>query len=135
MDSFRKDVMDGLSFITYAPIIFISAKTGQRVEKLFDLIDYVSQQHAMRIQTGMLNDVINDATAQVQPPSDKGKRLKLYYATQVGVKPPTFVIFVNNKELFHFSYLRYIENQIRSVFGMEGTPIKFYIRERTKDKD
>lgn len=135
MDSFRKDVMDGLSFITYAPIIFISAKTGQRVEKLFDLIDYVSQQHAMRIQTGMLNDVINDATAQVQPPSDKGKRLKLYYATQVGVKPPTFVIFVNNKELFHFSYLRYIENQIRSVFGMEGTPIKFYIRERTKDKE
>ena len=89
----------------------------------------------MRIQTGMLNDVINDATAQVQPPSDKGKRLKLYYATQVGVKPPTFVIFVNNKELFHFSYLRYIENQIRSVFGMEGTPIKFYIRERTKDKE
>lgn len=135
MDAFRKDVMDGLSFITYAPIIFISAKTGQRVEKLFRLIDYVSEQHAMRIQTGMLNDVINDATAQVQPPSDKGKRLKLYYATQVGVKPPTFVIFVNNKELFHFSYLRYIENQIRSVFGMEGTPIKFYIRERTKDKE
>lgn len=135
MNSFRKDVMDGLSFITYAPIVFISAKTGQRVEKLFELIDYVSGQHAMRIQTGMLNDVINDATAQVQPPSDKGKRLKLYYATQVGVKPPTFVIFVNNKELFHFSYLRYIENRIRSVFGMEGTPIKFYIRERTKGQE
>ena len=89
----------------------------------------------MRIQTGMLNDVINDATAKVQPPSDKGKRLKLYYATQAGVKPPSFVIFVNNKELFHFSYLRYIENQIRSVFGMEGTPIKFFIRERKKDKE
>ena len=135
MNNYRKDVMDGLSFMTYAPIIFISAMTGQRVDKIFELIDYVSQQHAMRIQTGMLNDIINDATAQVQPPSDKGKRLKLYYATQAGVKPPTFVIFVNNAELFHFSYQRYIENQIRSVFGMEGTPIRFIIRERTREKE
>ncbi len=135
MNTYRKDVMDGLSFMTYAPIIFISAKTGQRVEKLFELIDYVSQQHAMRVQTGMLNDIINDATAQVQPPSDKGKRLKLLYATQVSVKPPTFVIFVNEPELFHFSYQRYIENQIRSVFGMEGTPIRIIVRERSKSKE
>lgn len=135
MNNYRKDVMDGLSFMTYAPIIFISALTGQRVNKIYELIDYVSQQHAMRIQTGMLNDIINDATAQVQPPSDKGKRLKLYYITQSGVKPPTFVIFVNNAELFHFSYQRYIENQIRSVFGMEGTPIRFIIRERTREKE
>ncbi len=135
MNAFRKDVMDGLSFMTYAPIVFISAATGQRTEKLFELVDYVSQQHAMRIQTGMLNDIINDATAQVQPPSDKGKRLKLYYATQAGVKPPSFVIFVNNAELFHFSYQRYIENQIRSVFGLEGTPMRLIIRERTRDKE
>lgn len=135
MNNFRKDIMDGLSFMTYAPIVFISALTGQRVSNIFDLIEYVSQQHAMRIQTGMLNDVINDATAKVQPPSDKGKRLKLYYATQAGVKPPSFVIFVNDTELFHFSYQRYIENQIRSVFGMEGTPIRFFIRERKRDKE
>ena len=135
MNQYRARVMEGLSFMTYAPIVFISAKTGQRVNKLFELIDYVSQQHAMRIATGMLNDVIGDATAQVQPPSDKGKRLKILYATQVGVKPPSFVFFVNNKELFHFSYQRYLENQIRSVFGLEGTPVRMMIREKTKERE
>ncbi len=135
MNLFRTQVMEGLSFMTYAPIVFISAKTGQRVLKLFELIDYVSQQHAMRIATGMLNDVIGDAVAQVQPPSDKGKRLKILYVTQVGVKPPSFVFFVNNKDLFHFSYQRYLENQIRSVFGLEGTPIRIMIREKTKERE
>ena len=135
MNLFRTQVMEGLSFMTYAPIVFISAKTGQRVLKLFELIDYVSQQHAMRIATGMLNDVIGEAVAQVQPPSDKGKRLKILYVTQVGVKPPSFVFFVNNKDLFHFSYQRYLENQIRSVFGLEGTPIRIMIREKTKERE
>lgn len=135
MNQFRTRVMEGLSFMTYAPIVFISAKTGQRVNKLFELINFVSEQHAMRIATGMLNDVIGDAVAQVQPPSDKGKRLKILYATQVGVKPPSFVFFVNNKELFHFSYQRYLENQIRSVFGLEGTPIRIMIREKTKERE
>ncbi len=135
MNQFRTRVMEGLSFMTYAPIVFISAKTGQRVNKLFELINFVSEQHAMRIATGMLNDVIGDAVAQVQPPSDKGKRLKILYATQVGVKPPSFVFFVNNKELFHFSYQRYLENQIRSVFGLEGTPIRMMIREKTKERE
>ena len=132
MNQYRKDVMDGLSFMTYAPILFLSAKTGQRVTKLFELIQFVSSQHAMRIATGMLNDVINDATAQVQPPSDKGKRLKILYVTQVGTKPPCFVFFVNDPELFHFSYQRYMENQIRSVFGLEGTPIRLLIRQKNK---
>lgn len=135
MNQFRTRVMEGLSFMTYAPIVFISAKTGQRVNKLFELINYVSEQHAMRVSTGMLNDIIGDATSQVQPPSDKGKRLKILYATQVGVKPPAFVFFVNNKELFHFSYQRYLENQIRSVFGLEGTPIRMMIREKTREED
>lgn len=135
MNLFRTQVMEGLSFMTYAPIVFISAKTGQRVFKLFELINYVSQQHAMRISTGMLNDVVGDAVAQVQPPSDKGKRLKILYATQVGVKPPSFVFFVNNKDLFHFSYQRYLENQIRSVFGLEGTPIRMMIREKTQERE
>lgn len=135
MNQFRTRVMEGLSFMTYAPIVFISAKTGQRVTKLFELINYVSEQHAMRVSTGMLNDIIGDATSQVQPPSDKGKRLKILYATQVGVKPPAFVFFVNNKELFHFSYQRYLENQIRSVFGLEGTPIRMMIREKTREED
>ncbi len=135
MNLFRTQVMEGLSFMTYAPIVFISAKTGQRVTKLFELINYVSEQHAMRVSTGMLNDIIGDATAQVQPPSDKGKRLKILYATQVGVKPPAFVFFVNNKELFHFSYQRYLENQIRSVFGLEGTPIRMMIREKTREQE
>ena len=133
MDEFRKDVYTALSYMTYAPILFISAKTGQRVERLFELINYVNNQASTRISTGMLNDVLSDATTRVQPPTDKGKRLKIYYMTQVGIKPPTFVIFCNNEELFHFSYKRYIENKLREVFGFEGTPIKLIIRERTAE--
>ncbi len=130
MKFFKEKVMNKLSFMMYAPMIFISAKTGQRIDKVFELIKYVSNQHAMRITTGMLNDVLNEAVAKVQPPSDKGKRLKLFYITQVSVKPPTFIIFVNEKELMHFSYQRYIENQIREAFALEGTPLRFIIRER-----
>ncbi len=132
LEEYRKRVYEGLGFMTYAPIVFISAKTGQRVGKLYELIKFVSNQAALRISTGMLNDVINEATAMVQPPSDKGKRLKLYYATQAGVKPPEFVIFVNNMELFHYSYERYIENQLRKSFGFEGTPIRFIHREKNE---
>ncbi len=130
MDSYRKKLMNDFSFMTYAPIIFISAKTGQRIDRLFDLIKYVHSQNTMRISTGMLNDVLADATARVQPPSDKGKRLKIFYITQASTKPPTFVCFCNKAELFHFSYQRYLENQIRSTFGLEGTPVRFVIRER-----
>ena len=130
MDSFRKQLMNDFSFMPYAPIIFISAKTGQRVDRLFDLIKYVNEQNTMRISTGKLNDILADATARVQPPSDKGKRLKIYYMTQASTKPPTFVCFCNNAELFHFSYQRYLENQIRGIFGLEGTPVRFVIRER-----
>jgi len=130
MDSTRKKLMNDFSFMPYAPIIFISAKTGQRVDRLFDLIKYVNEQNTMRISTGMLNDVLADATARVQPPTDKGKRLKIYYMTQASTKPPTFVCFCNKAELFHFSYQRYLENQIRSTFGLEGTPVRFVIRER-----
>ncbi len=130
MDSYRKKLMKDFSFMTYAPIIFISAKTGQRIDRLFELIKYVNEQNAMRISTGMLNDVLADATARVQPPSDKGKRLKIYYITQASTRPPTFVCFCNKAELFHFSYQRYLENQIRSTFGLEGTPVRFVIRER-----
>ena len=130
MDSFRKQLMKDFSFMPYAPIIFISAKTGQRVDRLFELIKYVSEQNTMRISTGKLNDILADATARVQPPSDKGKRLKIFYMTQASTKPPTFVCFCNNAELFHFSYQRYLENQIRSTFGLEGTPVRFVIRER-----
>ena len=130
MDAYRKKLMKDFSFMTYAPIVFISAKTGQRVDRLFDLIKYVHTQNTMRISTGMLNDVLADATARVQPPSDKGKRLKIYYMTQASTKPPTFVCFCNKAELFHFSYQRYLENQIRSTFGLEGTPVRFVIRER-----
>ena len=130
MDKMRKDVMRDLSYMTYAPIVFISAKTGQRVERLFDLINYVNDQAALRITTGMLNTVLADATARVQPPSDKGKRLKIYYMTQVGVKPPHFVVFCNDAQLFHFSYQRYLENQIRSTFGLEGTPVVLTIRQK-----
>lgn len=133
MNNFRLDVQDGLSYMLYAPILFISAKTGQRVDKIFEMAKYVANQNAMRISTGMLNDVINDATSRVQPPSDKGKRLKIFYITQASVKPPTFVIFVNDKKLAHFSYIRYIENQLRKTFGFEGTPIRFIIRERNKE--
>ncbi len=130
MDTFRKQLMKDFSFMPYAPIIFISAKTGQRVDRLFELIKYVNEQNTMRISTGKLNDILADATARVQPPSDKGKRLKIYYMTQASTKPPTFVCFCNNAELFHFSYQRYLENQIRSTFGLEGTPVRFVIRER-----
>ena len=114
----------------YAELIFVSAKTGQRLTKLYQLIDMVIENHAMRVATGVLNEIMTEAVALQQPPSDKGKRLKLYYITQVAVKPPTFVIFVNSKELMHFSYTRYIENKIREAFGFRGTPLKFIIRER-----
>jgi len=130
MDTFRKKLMVDFSFMPYAPILFISAKTGQRVNRLFELIKYVNEQNTMRISTGMLNDILADATARVQPPTDKGKRLKIYYMTQASTKPPTFVCFCNKAELFHFSYQRYLENQIRSTFGLEGTPVRFVIRER-----
>ena len=134
MDNMRKTLMQDFSFMPYAPIIFISAKTGQRLDRLFDLIKFVHSQNTMRISTGMLNDVLAEATARVQPPSDKGKRLKIYYMTQASVKPPTFVFFCNREELFHFSYQRYLENQIRSTFGLEGTPVKIVIRERGDKK-
>ena len=134
MDSFRKKLMKDFSFMSYAPIIFISAKTGQRIDRLFELIKYVHQQNTMRISTGKLNDILAESTARVQPPSDKGKRLKIYYMTQASTKPPTFVCFCNRAELFHFSYQRYLENQIRSVFGLEGTPVRFVIRERGDTK-
>lgn len=130
MDSYRKSLMNDFSFMSFAPIIFISAKTGQRIDRLFELIKYVYAQNTMRISTGKLNDILADATARVQPPSDKGKRLKIYYMTQASTCPPTFVCFCNNAELFHFSYQRYLENQIRSTFGLEGTPVRFVIRER-----
>ena len=133
MDTFRKDLQEQFSFMSYVPFIFISAKTGQRVDKLFDLIKFVNNQNSMRISTGMLNDVLAYATTRVQPPSDKGKRLKIYYMTQPSTKPPTFVTFVNKADLFHFSYQRYIENQIRTTFGLEGTPVRFIVRERAKD--
>ena len=116
--------------MSYAPILFISALTGQRVNKLYELINRVANQSAMRVTTGMLNNILEDATARVQPPTDKGRRLKIYYMTQVGVKPPHFVIFCNDARLFHFSYQRYLENQIRAVFGLEGTPIKITIRQK-----
>ncbi len=130
MDNYRKKLAIDFSFMSFAPIIFISAKTGQRLDKLFELIKYVHSQNAMRISTGKLNDILADAVMRVQPPTDKGKRLRIYYMTQASTCPPTFVCFCNNKELFHFSYQRYLENQIRSVFGLEGTPVRFVIRER-----
>lgn len=130
MDSYRKRLMKDFSFMPFAPIIFISAKTGQRLDRLFELIKYVYSQNTMRISTGKLNDILADATARVQPPSDKGKRLKIFYMTQASTCPPTFVCFCNRAELFHFSYQRYLENQIRSTFGLEGTPVRFVIRER-----
>ena len=130
MDIMRKKLMEDFSFMSYAPIIFISAKTGQRVDKLFELIKFVDDQNSFRTTTGVLNDILARAVQRVQPPSDKGKRLKIYYMTQISTRPPTFVAFCNKRELFHFSYQRYLENQIREVFGLEGTPIKFIIRER-----
>ena len=131
---FTKKVRDILSFVPYAEIMFISALTGQRTNKIFDVLDVVIQNHALRIQTGVLNEILMEAVAMQQPPSDKGKRLKLFYMTQVSTKPPTFVLFVNNKELMHFSYQRYIENRIRETFGFAGTPIRIFIRER-KEKE
>lgn len=134
MTDYRKKLMNDFSFMSYAPIIFISAKTGQRIDKLFELIKFVDDQNAMRISTGKLNEVLSAATARVQPPTDKGKRLKIYYMTQASTRPPTFVCFVNKKDLFHYSYQRYIDNQIREVFGLEGTPTRFVIREREEKK-
>lgn len=125
-------VRNTLSYMPYAEILFVSAKTGQRLDKLFDVIDMVSENHAMRVATGVLNEIMSEAVALQQPPTDKGKRLRLYYITQVSVKPPTFVIFVNDRELMHFSYTRYIENQIRETFGFRGTPLRFIIRERNE---
>ena len=130
MEKMRKDIMRDLSFMSYAPIVFISAMTGQRTDRLFDLINFANDQSHMRITTGMLNNVLADAQARVQPPTDKGRRLKIYYMTQTGICPPNFVIFCNSRELFHFSYQRYIENQIRAVFGLEGTPIRIVIRQK-----
>ena len=133
MDRMREDIRRDLSYMTYAPILFISALTGQRVNRLFELINYVHNQASTRITTGMLNSVLADAQTRVQPPTDKGRRLKIYYMTQVGIKPPHFVIFCNDKKLFHFSYQRYLENQIRSVFGLEGTPVILSIRQKGDD--
>ena len=132
--TFTDDVYRHLGYMTYAPLLFISAKTGQRVPRLFEYITNAASQAALRIPTGTLNDVLADATARVQPPSDKGKRLKIYYMTQSGVKPPTFVLFCNDSELFHFSYQRYIENNLREVFGFRGTPINLVIRQRGDEK-
>lgn len=130
LEKMRKEVLRDLSFMSYAPVLFISAVTGQRVQRIFELINYVNDQSAMRITTGMLNNVLADAQARVQPPSDKGRRLKIYYMTQTGVKPPNFVVFCNSRELFHFSYQRYLENQLRATFGLEGTPIRMVIRQK-----
>ncbi len=132
---FTQKIQTALAYMPYAPILFISAKTGQRIDKLFEFINYVYEQSVLRISTGMLNDVLNDAVTKVQPPSDKGRRLKIYYMTQVGIAPPTFVIFCNDAELFHFSYQRYIENRIREVFGFKGTPIKIIIRQKGDNND
>ena len=132
MDGYRKKLMQDFAFMSYAPIIFISTKEKIRIDRLFELIKFVDTQNAMRIPTGRLNDVIADATARVQPPSDKGKRLKIFYMTQASTRPPTFVCVVNNAELFHYSYQRYLDNQIRGIFGLEGTPTRFVIREREK---
>ncbi|MEZ3506245.1 MAG: ribosome biogenesis GTPase Der [Lachnospiraceae bacterium] len=134
VNEFTQKVRQVLSFMPYAEIIYISAVTGQRLGKLFDLIDAVSENHSMRVATGVLNEIMAEAVALQQPPSDKGRRLRLYYITQVSVKPPTFVIFVNDKELMHFSYTRYLENQIRETFGFLGTPLRFIIRERKENR-
>lgn len=133
LEEYRRQVNESLGFMTYAPVLFISAKTGQRVNKIYELIKYVANQSSFRISTGMLNDIVNEAVAMVQPPSDKGKKLKIYYMTQVGIKPPSFVIFVNETKLFHYSYERYLENQLRKNFGFEGTPLRFIHRQREKE--
>jgi len=133
MKEYTDRLKNDFSFMSYVPFVFISALTGQRIDRLFELIKFVNEQNCMRISTGMLNDVLSYATTRVHPPSDKGKRLKIYYMTQASTKPPTFVTFVNNSDLFHFSYQRYIENQIRATFGLDGTPVRFIVRERGKD--
>ncbi len=135
MKKMQENVRRDLAYMPYAPVLFISALTGQRVDKLFDMINHVNEQSNMRITTGMLNTVLADATTRVQPPTDKGKRLKIYYMTQVGIKPPHFVIFCNEKQLFHFSYQRYIENQIRGTFGLEGTPVQITIRQKGEKEE
>lgn len=134
LEQYTKEVYEKLAYLSYAPIIFISAKTGQRVNKLFEMINAVASQNARRISTAMLNQVINEAIALVQPPTDKGRRLKILYITQATTKPPTFVIFVNSKKLFHFSYERYLVNQIRKEFGLQGTPIRIIVREKGNEE-
>ena len=135
IEKYKKEVYNKLAYITYAPIIFISAKTGQRVNKIFEMINKVNENNSKRVQTGMLNQVINEAIAITQPPTDKGKRLKILYVTQASTKPPTFVIFVNNKEIFHFSYQRYLINHIRKEFSLTGTPIRIIIREKGDNEE
>lgn len=134
MNEYKKKLQNDFSFMSFAPFVFISAKTGQRLDRLFEVITYVHSQNSMRISTGKLNEVLAEATARVQPPTDKGKRLKIYYMTQASTRPPAFVFFVNDAQLFHFSYQRYLENQIREVFGLNGTPVRFIIRERGDSK-
>lgn len=134
MKEFKEKLSVDFSFMSYAPFIFISAKTGIRIDKLYEMIVHVHSQNSMRISTGKLNEVLGIATARVQPPTDKGKRLKIYYMTQASTRPPTFVFFVNNSEIFHFSYQRYLENQIREIFGLDGTPVRFIVRERNEGK-
>ena len=135
MKNFTDSVREGLSYMQYAPVVFISALTGQRIDKLFEEVIEANIQHKRRITTGMLNDIINDAVARQQPPADKGKRLKIYYGTQSSAQPPTFVLFCNSTDLFHYSYLRYIENRIREAFGFSGTPIRFILREKGDKKN
>ena len=133
MENYKKEIYEKLSYLNYAPIIFISAKTGQRVNKLFELINQVAANNAMRMNTSVINQVLNEAIALVQPPTDKGKRLKIFYMTQASTKPPTFVVFVNDKQLFHFSYERYLINQLRKEFGLQGTPIRMIVREKREE--
>jgi GTP-binding protein len=135
VNEFTKEVYRHFAYMDYAPVLFVSAKTGLRVDKIYELINYVNMQNAMRISTGMLNDMLSDAVSRVQPPSDKGRYLKLYYMTQVETRPPQFVIFCNNSELFHFSYRRYIENRLRETFGFKGTPIRLIIRQKGDNAD
>ena len=130
---FQEKIRNTLSFMPYAEILFISAKSGQRLNKIFEMIDVVIENNSMRVATGVLNEIVTEAVAMQQPPTDKGKRLKIYYVTQVAVKPPTFVVFVNDKNLMHFSYTRYLENRIRETFGFRGTALKFITRERKED--
>ena len=132
LEKYKKEVYEKLSYLSYAPILFISAKTGQRVNKLFELINVVASQNAMRVSTSVLNQVLNEAIAITQPPTDKGRRLRIFYMTQASTKPPTFVVFVNSKELFHFSYERYLINQIRKEFGLTGTPVRMIVREKSE---